>query len=118
LGIGALILIVTPIAALLILASVLGITLAAVIGLVYFLMVIFARVYGNILLGSIVMKFWKKEYQADWRVVVVGSILLAFLSMIPWIGWLFTTFFIFVGLGALVRFDWQLYRNAKEKGEV
>jgi hypothetical protein len=82
--------ILVPIAAILLLISFVG-TLAGVIAiLVYIIAWIFASVMAGMFLGSWVVKVFKKNaaMKLTWWSGLLGIILLGFISMIPFIGWI------------------------------
>ncbi len=95
-------LILTPIAILLLAATVLGVPLAIVGGISYALMAAIAKIYAGILLGAWLFKFATKEHTPlDWKMAVIGVLAIEILSLIPFIGWLATFLIFCTVLGAI-----------------
>jgi len=102
-GIGFLVLVATPIAAIILLITVLGIPFAILGILSYVIMIVVAKIFAGILLGSYVFKTLgkKSSYEVNWKTVVVGIILAILIALIPFIGWIVVGFFFLASLGAV-----------------
>ena len=110
LGRGFAALILTPVAAIIILVTVIGAWLAGLIGIAYALMVFLSLALANIAFGSWLIKMVKKrdKYSVNWQAVVLGVIVLKIIVLIPFVGWLVGLIFVLISLGALYRI---VYRN-------
>jgi cytoskeletal protein CcmA (bactofilin family) len=116
LGWGAFTLFVLPVIGVVLFISLIGIPFAIVLGLVYLLMLISAGVLAPLAIGSLVMKLANKsakEYTADWKAVVVGSVIAFVLSLIPVIGPLTLFVFFLFALGELALTVWGLLRKQR-----
>ena len=109
LGQGFAALILTPIAAIIILITVIGAWLAGLIGIAYILMVFLSLALANIAFGSWLIKVVKKRerYLVNWQAVVLGVIVLKIIVLIPFVGWLVGLVFMLISLGALYRMVYQ-----------
>ena len=113
LGRGFIILIVTPIASIVLLITVLGIPLG-ILGLLGFVAIcIFASIAGPILLGSVAYKLAMKphEYQVTWLTILIGAVLYSILGWIPIIGWLAKFIIFLIALGVTMKLKWDIAKN-------
>ena len=110
-GIGAIIL--TPLVALLLAVTGVGIPLAAILMLAYIVVLFLGYVVGMLAVGMFLLGWWRKDKNLipDWPGAVAGVAVFIVLPLIPIIGWLILVATVIAGLGALLRFDWQLYRR-------
>jgi len=109
LGKGFAALILTPIAAIIILVTIIGAPLAGLIGTGYVLIISLSSILASITFGSWLIKVIKKrdEYLVNWQAVVLGVIVLKIVVLIPYIGWLVGLVFMLVGLGVIYRMVYQ-----------
>lgn len=98
-------LILTPVAMVIFLITIIGIGLTGLLGLFYALMVALALTLAPIAFGSWIIKLVKKrdKYTINWSTVVVGVITLNIVVLVPFIGWLVGFVFMLISLGALYR---------------
>lgn len=103
LGVGALVLILTPIVTIIMLITIIGIPLGLILGLVYAICIYLAKIIVGVFIGSLLaQRFqWPLLHRGVW-VVLLGLAILALLTKIPVIGFLVTILVIFAGLGAIV----------------
>ncbi len=115
LGLGFSALILTPIAALIILITIIGAWVSGLIMVAYFLMLLLAGTLANIAFGSWLIKIVKKKesYPINWQAVVIGVISLKIITLIPFIGWLVGLVFCLIALGALYRLTYQAVISRK-----
>ena len=101
-GIGFLILIVTPIGALLLMFTVIGIPLALIVLAIYFVALCIAKVMFAYILMKLLFKWSKakKEWHPVWM-VLVGLLIFVLIRMIPIVGWVFGFIGLCVGLGSI-----------------
>lgn len=111
LGLGFAALILTPIAVIILLVTVVGVGLGVLLGVIYALLAVLALSLAGIAFGSWLLKIIKKEhrYPVDWQPVVLGVIVISFLKFVPFLGWLVVFVFILLVLGALYRLTWQAF---------
>jgi len=100
---GFVVLIVVPVAAFLLLISVLGSLIGVVGVLVYILFLLIAKVYAGIVLGSWILKrFTKtKEAKIDWKAAVAGVLLLYLISFLPIFGGIVNLLVLLVVFGSI-----------------
>jgi len=103
-GRGLIFLVVVPIIAILLLITVLGSFLGGLLGVIYVVHLMFAKVLVGILLGALVVKYFKKakKVSVDWKVVLLGVFLSEILCLIPLVGWLIMFVLMLAALGSLV----------------
>lgn len=94
---GLLALIVTPIAAVLIMITVIGIPVGIILFILYVLAVFFATFFAALYLGKLMLPKKKNIILP----MIVGLIVLMILANIPWIGWIIKLIAILLGLGAI-----------------
>lgn len=92
---GLLALIVTPIAALVILATIVGAPIGLIVMVLYFVLLYLAMVIGKIILGQLLLQVGKVKGANLWWALFVGVVLFAILRLIPVLGGLIAviTFF-------------------------
>jgi len=109
---GFVILVVLPIAVIISFVTIIGSMLGAAAMTLYILMVMIACVLAAISLGTWIAKLiFKGDYQADWRAVVIGTVLMTLIGFIPVVGMLFYFVFFLAAFGTLFNF---LYLHFKE----
>lgn len=100
---------ITPVASVVLLATVLGVPLG-ILGLILFaMMLIFASLLAPVLLGSVLHKLVMKPsgYEVTWLTVLVGVIAYAVLGWIPFVGWIGKFILVLMTLGAIVKVKWE-----------
>jgi len=113
LGMGLVFLIVTPIAAIILLATVLGIPLGILALIGFAGAMIWGVLLSQILLGSLVYGWVKKseELRSDWKIILLGAVLFAILSIIPIIGWIIQFGLLLVAIGTSIKMKWAIAQN-------
>lgn len=109
-GWGILTLIVIPIVAIILLASMIGIQASGILGSVYFALMLFARPLGSILLGTAIFKLFsknKENLRIDWLTGLVGLAVATILMIIPFVGWIIPFIFYMMALGVLIKWTWN-----------
>ncbi len=76
----------TPILLLLLVASFVGIGIAALVGALYLLLLLLAYLYAAVLTGSFVMRTLFKRTNVTWKGAVLGMLLLGLIGLIPMLG--------------------------------
>lgn len=95
-------LIVVPIAAVLLLATVLGVYIGALLFGAYLLMLAIANVYAGIVAGALLSKWIKKRIIVDWKWAILGIAVLQVILLIPILGNLAGFIFILATFGTLL----------------
>src|SRR6056297_2848988 len=103
LGLGLAALILVPIVFLLLIFTVIGSWLAVLLLLAHIFVFLLSLVAAAIILGSwLLRKIGKKDnYPLDWKVVVVGVVLMSLISALPVVGWLACFLLILLALGSI-----------------
>jgi cytoskeletal protein CcmA (bactofilin family) len=114
LGLGFVVLVITPIVALLLLVTLLGAPLALILTALYLVGIYLGRVFV-ILWAGMALFAWRNKQVRDVWALVVGLVVYSVLTVIPFIGGLVTLFVILFGLGAILLADRSLYVVAREK---
>jgi hypothetical protein len=113
LGWGFIFLIVTPVAALLLLVTVIGIPLAVLTIAGYVFFMVMACISLSALIGSLVWKYSSKsrDYIVDWKTILIGSVVVVVLSVLPVIGFIIEFLLFLVMLGVIGRSGWLRLRR-------
>ena len=108
---GLLIFIIAPIVIGLLFISVIGVYLGIFAGLVYGLLLLAAKVFAGIVLGSLIFKSIKKTktLEVNWKSALVGIVIAQVISFIPILGWLFCAVFMLAALGSVSYLVYQYY---------
>lgn len=90
LGLGALFFLVMPLILLVLMLLVIGWYVAVFFGLIYLFFLLVAHIYAGILLGSWILKLYRRDQAMSltWYSVMGGILLLFIISFIPVLGWL------------------------------
>ncbi len=112
LGVGALTLIVLPIASILLLASVIGVPFG-VLGLIGFAVLIVWSIFiSPIILGSFLYGLFKGgEEKIDWKTILLGSFVFAIMGFLPLVGSSAKFLLVLITLGASVRLKMKIARE-------
>ncbi len=110
---GFLFLIITPIAALVLCLTLIGIVPGFMLLILYVLLVIFAKVLTGILLGTVLERLFNKAVvqPVSWKTVVGGNVVLAVVAFIPILGWLTVAIFFVAALGGWVEYVYSKLRQ-------
>lgn len=118
LGIGFAGLILMPIAAVIILITIVGSALAGIFAFLYILMLCISIALAGVVLGSLLLKLIKREsdYPLNWLSVLIGVVILSFVRLIPLVGWVPHFVFLLIALGAMFKliFDFLATKKLKE----
>lgn len=101
---GTLFLIVTPVASILLLFTVIGIPFG-ILGLLTFVAaMIFAAMLTPIIVGSMLHKWiWKPAtHEISWKTILLGTIVYAFIGLVPFIGPLIFCILMLIAIGAAI----------------
>ncbi len=101
LGIGFLIMVAAPIAAIILMVTVIGAYVGFIVMLGYLLLLLFASVFMLYYIGSLVYGWLaKNRTESMLRDLLIGSLIALILSFIPVIGWLVILIVFLIALGA------------------
>lgn len=103
LGKGAIALIVTPMLIILMMITIIGIPLGILMGVMFGVSLYLSKIIAAVLLGSLLAgRFgWPEKHKGVW-LVLLGLVIIAVLSKIPFLGFLLWLVIVFAGLGAIL----------------
>jgi cytoskeletal protein CcmA (bactofilin family) len=110
---GFLYFILTPIAVVILLITVIGIPVALALGCLYFVSLFFAK----ILTAMVLARWTELNYKKKWTNVVIFFvslgffIVLKFIGMVPVLGWIISALAVCMGYGALLRAKYDKYKK-------
>lgn len=112
LGIGFLALVATPILAILLFITLLGIPLGILLMVGYVITLFFAHLFTGIAIGGLIAGYmnWKKNLYAS---LIVGLIALTLVGVVPFLGTLASFIATLLGLGALIQMKFTLFRDLR-----
>jgi cytoskeletal protein CcmA (bactofilin family) len=116
-GIGFVALVVTPVAATMLLVTVLGLPIGLMTIALYLVAIFLVRVFVIMWLGRALLSWRGREVRNTWA-LVTGLVVYSLLTVIPFIGGLVALSAIVFGLGATLLADRNLYLAAREKEMV
>lgn len=113
-GLGLLLLIVTPLVAVICMLSGFGLLLGFLLLFLYIISILISMVFAGVIFGGLMMKFFikSKKFQLKWGWVIGGVVVLHLLNLIPVIGGLVGFVFFLFAWGILVRSKWVLLKKA------
>lgn len=102
LGSGFVLAIVSPIGAVILMVTLIGIPLAVITGFLYLILFYIAKIFTGLALGETVISIFKKDHvPAGWS-LIAGLVLLYILVGLPYVGWLIYALAFMIGLGGIV----------------
>jgi cytoskeletal protein CcmA (bactofilin family) len=110
---GLVLLIVVPVMAIILFATIIGSLVGIFIVALYALLIILGSVFSGIILAELLNRIFfggPKGKKLDWPMVILGMAVLALLAFIPFVGWIICLAFFLAGLGAVSNL---LYRQMK-----
>jgi cytoskeletal protein CcmA (bactofilin family) len=113
LGIGLLILVLTPLAGVLLFISIVGVPLAVILAVVYFLMVVLSSLFSGLFVGQ---KFfdWTNLKENRYAVLAVGLLLLHLAFALPVVGCLIRLLSVTAATGAIVISKYEAFRKLEK----
>jgi len=103
LGIGFLVLILTPLAFIILFATIVGIPLALILIAAYAILLYLSKVFASLMIGNLVMKkIFKKKKVDKYLGFLVGLVILSIIGLIPILGSLVWFVLGLIGFGALL----------------
>jgi cytoskeletal protein CcmA (bactofilin family) len=105
---GLIFLVVVPVAIIIAFITVVGVPAGIIAGLLYGIAIYISRIYIGVWVGRKILGYINKSMAtAFFWPLVVGVIIIALISLIPVVGWLFRLFILFISLGALWTVMWK-----------
>jgi cytoskeletal protein CcmA (bactofilin family) len=117
LGVGVVALVATPVAAGMLLITVLGVPLALMVTALYLMALYLARVFVIVWIGTALVA-WRGREVRPVLGLMIGLFVYSLLTLIPFIGGVVTLLVILFGLGASLQADRSVFLAAREKGTV
>lgn len=108
LGIGLITMIVVPVAALIMLISIIGMFVGIAALAAYVLLLLLAKVYAGVVLGALLARWRKQEQLANWKWALLGVVLLEVIALLPIVGWVIALLIYLVALGAIALMTYRL----------
>jgi hypothetical protein len=115
---GILLLIATPILAIILLITVIGIPLSLILVAVYIVEIYISRIFVGYWIGQYILK--KLSWKSGYKVLVLAlGLLVVFIGInMPILGTFVHFVIIILGLGALVLTEYEIYRSLKEQKHI
>lgn len=88
LGVGIVSLIVIPVIGIILLATVVGMYIGFVVFVLYALLLLASSIALGIVAGALVSKLSVKQLRVSWKWAVLGTVVVAVVSIVPVIGWI------------------------------
>jgi len=94
---------IIPIAAVMIMITVLGLPIGFMVLLSYGVFLLLSTAVSGLLAASLMAKFLfnKKETDLNWWLILLGVLVLAIIKLIPWFGWIISFLIYLVAFGVL-----------------
>lgn len=113
---GCLSMIVVPIGGVLLLITVIGIPLALVVWALYGAALLLSGVFVAYRIGAWMLSRFSRAEASPYAWLAVGALVVAFLTALPWIGWLLQLAVLVMGVGALLVEQWGSLRRLQAEG--
>jgi hypothetical protein len=117
LGIGFVAFVVTPVASVILLITVLGAPLGLMAAALFLVAIYAARVFVIIRVGAALFAWMGKPVREVWA-LVIGLVIYSIVTAIPFLGWIVTWAVVLFGLGAALLADRMLFLTARERATV
>lgn len=116
LGWGVVVLLISPIAIILLLITVVGIPLALLWSVAFGVCLYLGKLFVAIATGGLLLSLLKKDNPAFWIRLIVGAIVVSIIAMIPIVSFLIGLLICILGLGALIGYTQTYRKDSKEAG--
>ncbi len=100
-GVGFMVLVVGPVAALMFAISLVGLYLSFIIWALYGFVLLVAGIYACIFTGSLLARLIRKEVRVSWKWTVLGTVVFTIISFIPVVGWIVVFLVFLASLGVV-----------------
>ena len=115
---GLLFLIITPIVAVLLLITIIGIPLSLIIVVIYIILLYISRIYVGLWVGQYVLRKLKQETKSRVLTLALGLIIVVIGINLPIIGGFIHFVIILLGFGAIVLTEYDVYKKLKEQKAI
>lgn len=116
LGYGAAFAIMTPVVAVILLISIIGVKVAAVTMMIYMLVWSFAKLFAGYFIGSLIIKGGRKmKFWPEFGKLAFGLIILMIVKIIPVVGALACVVVVFMAVGGLIMHKAETFKLLKKK---
>jgi hypothetical protein len=116
--VGFLFLTVVPIAAVIVMCTVLGLPLGLILFAAYLISMYLSRVFVGLAIGRWLFKRFGNESMSPYLGLLVGLLILWLLTAIPFVGNLIHLLALLVGLGALVTARYTMMKDLRREGRI
>ncbi len=110
-GLGLIVLAATPVIAIILMVTLLGIPFGILTMLGYIALLLLTAIVTPIIIGSIVYHYFYDTWAVSWQTIVLGTLLYSLVSMVPFLGWLTYFALTLLALGAIVNTKWSVLRE-------
>jgi len=108
-GWGAVVMFLTPIIAVLLIFTLIGLPLALILLGIWIIALFMAKILAGIMIGRTVLeKFWEKKKDSLIWAMIVGVVICWFIFSVPFVGWILALVALWWGLGGI----WLYFRTA------
>jgi len=116
-GFGFLALIATPIVIIILGVLILTIPVSLILLALFLIMLYLSTAFSALYVGNYVISVFKKEKQENnlFLSVLIGVVLVTFVTEIPFVGWLLSLIVISFGMGSLGSYIWALKQGPKSE---
>jgi hypothetical protein len=116
LGLGLLVLIITPIAAIIALVTLIGCPLAYILMLMWLLVLFFGKLTAISIIGMKIVRIKDKSgFLKVYGAFALGVLIYVIIGLIPIIGWVLKLLLIVIGIGALTMYEKELFDMLRKK---
>ncbi len=102
--------VVTPIVAVVLIATIVGMYLGFILLAIWVVVLLLGSVYQCIVMGGIASKLIRKHVIVDWKWALVGTALIFLIWLVPVIGWVVTCVVYLIAVGATGIHSWNALR--------
>jgi hypothetical protein len=115
-GVGFLVLILTPIVGIILLITTIGIPLALVTIALWVIYLYVAKVMAAMLIGFKIVKVNEKSrFGRIFGSFALGALIYTLIGMVPIVGWVVNLVFVLIALGSLTLYDFELFDQLRKK---
>lgn len=115
-GLGFLILIVTPIVAILTLVTVIGYPFFLILIPLWLIFIYIAKFTAMMMIGMKIIKLKDSDgFLKTFGTFIIGALIFILLTIIPIVGWILKFILVLMGLGAITLYKMELFRGLRKK---
>jgi cytoskeletal protein CcmA (bactofilin family) len=114
-GVGLVFLVGLPVAAMIAMATLVGIPAGVITLVIYALFLYISRVFAGVWIGRKILSIFKKTWaEAFLGPLILGTLLTSILLAVPVVGWFFWLLFVLLGVGAMWQAIWGENRRQRQ----